>query len=89
MLNLSINKVEKKFIHALIHFLSPGFVPIVTRWLLHAEQELLSLSGHLSSTTVFSGVRGARFLVHCLFFFVPFSFSFGHSISCPSSNLGF
>ena len=57
------------------------------------EQELLSLPEHLSSSSVFSGVRVTRSLVLCVCFvdrclsFCPFSF--GHCVVCPSSLYGF
>ena len=57
------------------------------------EQELLSLPEHLSSSSVFSGVRVTRSLVlcvcvvdRCLFFC---TFSFGNCVVCSSSIYGF
>ena len=57
------------------------------------EHELLTLLEHLSSPSVFSGVRVNRSLVlcvciidRCLFFC---SFSFGHCFVCSSSIYGF
>ena len=53
------------------------------------EQELLTLSDHMSSPPVFSGVRVARSLVLCVCFvdrclsFCPFSL--GHCVVCSSS----
>ena len=53
------------------------------------EQELLTLLEHLSSPTVFSGVRVTRSLVLCVCIvdrclsFCPFSF--GHRVVCSSS----
>jgi hypothetical protein len=48
------------------------------------EQELLTLLEHLSSPTVFSGVRVTRSLVLCVYFVdrcLPFcTFSFGHCV---------
>ena len=57
------------------------------------EQELLSLPEHLSSSSVFSGVRVTQSLVLCVcvvdrcLFFCPFSF--GHCVVCSSSIYGF
>jgi hypothetical protein len=57
------------------------------------EQELLILPVHLSSPTVFSGVRVTQSLVlyvcfvgRCLSFC---TFSFGHCVVCSSSIYGF
>ena len=53
-----------------------GFVTRLTRWVPLVEQELLTISEHLSSPPVFSWVRVTRFLVlyvcfvdRCLCFF--------------------
>jgi hypothetical protein len=61
-----------------------GFVTRLTRWVPLVEQELLTLSEHLSSPPVFSWVRVTRFLVlyvcfvdRCLYFFCwPLCFLF-------------
>ena len=71
-------------------WLITGFITIVTRRVLHVEQELLTLPEHLSSPSVSSFVRVARSLVFCVMFcgslFCPFvPFSFGHCIVCPLS----
>jgi hypothetical protein len=57
------------------------------------EQELLTLPEHLSSPSVFSGVRVTRSLVlyvcfvdRCLYFCTS---SFGHCVVCSSSIYGF
>jgi hypothetical protein len=57
------------------------------------EQELLTLTDHLSSPPVFRGVRVSRTLVlyvcfvdRCLSFYL---FSFGHCVVCSSSIYGF
>ena len=65
----------------LIMPLSTIFVPLV-------DQKLVTLPEHLSSPTVFNGVRVTRSLVLCGCFvdrclsFCPFSF--GHCVVCPS-----
>jgi len=46
-----------------------GFVTRVTRRVPHAEQELLTLPDHLSSTPVFNGVRVARSFVFNVMFY--------------------
>ena len=57
------------------------------------EQELLSLPEHLSSSSVFSGVRVTRSLVLCVCVvdrcLSCCTFSFGHCVVCPSSIHGF
>jgi hypothetical protein len=57
------------------------------------EEELLTLPEHLSSPSVFSGVRVTRSLVLCECFIdrcLSFcTFSFGHCVACPSSINGF
>jgi hypothetical protein len=65
-----------------------GFVTRLTRRVSLVEQELPTLPEHLSSSTVFSGVRVTRSLVlcvcfvgRCLFFC---TFYFGHCVICPS-----
>jgi len=45
-----------------------GFVTRVTRWVSLVEQELRTLSEHLSSHLVFSGVRVTQSLVFCIMF---------------------
>jgi hypothetical protein len=59
-----------------------GLVPLV-------EQELFTLSEHLSSPPVFSGVQVTRSLVLCVCFVdrcLTFClFSFGHCVVCSSS----
>ena len=64
-----------------------GFVTILTRRVPLEEQELFTVPEHMSSTSIFSGVRVTRFLVlyvcfvnRCLSFC---AFSFGHCI-CSS-----
>jgi hypothetical protein len=58
----------------------PRFVTRVTRRVPLVEQELLNLSGNLSSPPVFSGIRVVRSLVFCEVFcislFVLLSFFF-------------
>ena len=44
-------------------------MPIELCYMLHVEQELLTLSEHLSSPPVFSGVRVAGSLVFCVVFY--------------------
>jgi len=57
------------------------------------EQQLLTLTQHLSATSVYSGVRVTRSLVLCVYFvdrrwsFCPFSF--GHCVVCPFTIYGF
>jgi hypothetical protein len=70
-----------------------GFVTRLTRRVSLVEQELLTLSEHLSSPPVFSGVRVTRSLVlyvcfvdHCLSFC---AFYFGRGVVCSSSMYGF
>jgi len=70
-----------------------GFVIRVTRRVSLVEQELLTLSEHLSSSMIFSGVRVTRslllyvcFVDRCLSFC---SFSFGHCVVYSSSIYGF
>jgi hypothetical protein len=70
-------------------WLITGFVARLTRRVSLVEQELLTLSGHLSSPPGFSGVRVTRSLVlyvcfvdRCLSFC---TFSFGHCVVCSSS----
>jgi hypothetical protein len=69
-----------------------GCVTRLTQRVPLVEQELLTLSEHLSSPPVFSGVRVTRSLVLCVcfvdgfLFFCPFSF--GHCIVCSSSIYG-
>jgi hypothetical protein len=50
------------------------------------EQELLTLSEHLISSPVFSGVRVTRSLVLLI---VVCTFSFGHCVVCSCSIYGF
>jgi hypothetical protein len=57
-----------------------GFVTRLTRRVPRVEQELLTLLGHLSPPSVFSGVRVTRSLVLCVCF-VDCCLSF---IFCPS-----
>jgi hypothetical protein len=70
-----------------------GFATRLTRRVPLVEQELPTLSAHLSSPPVFSGVRVTRSLVlyvcfvdRCLSFC---TFSFGHCVFCSSSIYGF
>jgi hypothetical protein len=74
-------------------WLITGFVTRLTRWVPLVEQELLTLTEHLSSLQVFSGVRVTWSLVlyvcfvdHCLSLC---TFSFGHCVVCSSSIYGF
>jgi hypothetical protein len=74
-------------------WLITGFVTRLTRRMSLVEKELLTLLEHMSSPSVFSGVRVTRSLVlyvcfvdRCLFFC---SFSFGHCVVCSSSIYGF
>ena len=55
MLNLSIQVQKITPVSCPHSFLITGFVAKVTRWVSHAEQQLLSLPGYLSSTTVLAG----------------------------------
>ena len=49
------------------------------------EQDLLTLSEHMNSLPVFSGVRVTRSLVLCVrFVYRCLSFSFGHCVVCSS-----
>jgi hypothetical protein len=70
-----------------------GFVTRLTRRVTLVEQELLTLPGHLSSPSVFTGVRFTRSLVlyvcfvdRCLSFC---TFYFGHFVVCSSLIYGF
>jgi hypothetical protein len=69
-------------------WLITGFVTRSTRRVSLVEQELLTLPEHLSSSTVFSGVRVTRSLVLCVCFvgrFLSFcTFYSGHCVICPS-----
>ena len=56
----------------------------VTRRVSYVEHELLSLSKHLSSATVFSGACVARSVLCSVF--VLSSFTFGHYVVCHSSS---
>jgi hypothetical protein len=47
------------------------FITRLTRWVPLVEQELLTVSEHLSSPPVFSGVGVTRSLVVCLYFVSP------------------
>ena len=74
-------------------WLNTGFVAGLTRRVSLVEQELLTIPEHLSSPSVFSGVRVTRSLVlyvcfvdRCLSFG---TFSFGHCVVCSSSIYGF
>ena len=70
-----------------------GFITRLTRRVPLVEQALLNLPEHLSSPTVFSGVRVTRSLVlyvcfvDCCLSFC--TFSFGHCVVCSSSIYGF
>jgi hypothetical protein len=70
-----------------------GFVTRLTRRVSLVEQEQLTLPGHLSTPTVFGGVRVARSLVLCVCFVdrcLSFrTFSFGNCVVCSSSIYGF
>jgi hypothetical protein len=70
-----------------------GFVTRLTRRVALVQQELLTISVHLSSPPVFSGIRVTRSLVlyecfvdRCLSFC---TFSFGHCVVYSSSIYGF
>ena len=70
-----------------------GFVTRLTRRVPQVEQELVTLSEHLSSPSVFTGVRVTRSLVlyvcfvdRCLSFC---TFYFGHCVVCSSLIYGF
>ena len=52
----------------------------------HVEQELLTLTKHLGSSPVVSGVRVSRLLCNVLLIIVC---TFGHCIICPSLIYGF
>ena len=75
--------------------LTTRFVTRLTRWVPLVQQELLTLSEHLSSPPVLSGVgvRVVRSLVLCVCFVdrcLSFcTFSFGHCVVCSSSIYGF
>ena len=65
-----------------------GFITRLTRRVSLEEQELFTLSEHLSKPPVFSGVRVTRSLVLCVC--LPFyTFSFGYCVVCSSSTYGF
>jgi hypothetical protein len=70
-----------------------GFVTRLTRRVPLVEQKLLTLPEHLSSPSVFSGVRVTRSLVLYVCFvdrcFSFCTFSFGHCVVCSSSIYGF
>ena len=73
--------------------LTTRFVTRLTRWVPLVQQELLTLSEHLSSPPVFSWVRVTRscvlyvcFVDRCLSFC---TFSFGHCVVYSSSIYGF
>jgi hypothetical protein len=70
-----------------------GLVTRLTRRVPLVEMELLTLSEHLSSPSVFSGVPVARSLVLYVCFVDHFCsfviFSFGHCVVCSSSIYGF
>ena len=73
----------------LSHDLSPDlWLSRVIRRVLLVEQELLTLPEHLSSRSVFNGVRVTQSLVLCVCFVYRClslcSFSFGHCVVCPS-----
>jgi hypothetical protein len=70
-----------------------GFITRITQRVPLAEQQLPTLPEHLSSPSVFTGVRVTRSLVlyvcfvdRCLSFC---TFSFGHCVVCSSSIYGF
>ena len=84
------SNIDNKNIFCFPHsWLITGFVISLIRWVSLVEQELLTLSEHLSSSPVFSGVRVTRSLVLCVCFAdrcLPFCpFSFDHCVVCPSS----
>ena len=72
-------------IHPYPFLLITGFVTRLTRRVSLVEQELLTISEHLSSPPVFSGVRVTRSLVLCVCFVDRclsfYTFSFGHCMS--------
>ena len=74
-------------------WLISGFVARLTRRASLVEQELLTIPEHLSSSTVFSGVRVTRYSVVCVCFVdrcLSFcTFFFGHYVVCSSSIYGF
>ena len=78
------------FVHS---WLITGCVARIKRRVLLIEQQLLTLSEHLSSPPVFGGVRVTRSSVLCICFvdgclsFCPFSFR--HLVVCSSSIYGF
>ena len=62
----------------------------VTQWVIHMEQKLLTLPEHPSSPLVFNGVRIARSLVLCVWYFVDHCLSFFfQALYCLSSIYGF
>ena len=90
---ISVSLVEntsRSFSHS---WLIIGFVTRLTRRVSLVEQEQLTLPGHLSTPTVFGGVRVARSLVLCVCFVdrcLSFrTFSFGNCVVCSSSIYGF
>ena len=70
-----------------------GFITRLTRRMLLVEQELLPLPEHLSSSSVFSGVRVTQHLVLYVFFIdrcLTFcTFPFGYCVVCSSAIYGF
>jgi hypothetical protein len=78
---------SRSFSHS---WLITGFVTRLTR---RVSLVKLTLLEHLSSPSLFSGVRVTRSLVLCVCFedhCLSFSrFSFGHCVVCPSSICGF
>ena len=73
-------------------WLITGFVTRLTRRVSLVEQELLTLSQHMSSPPVFSGVRVTRSLVFCVVLcrslFVLLYFFFWYCAVCSSSIYG-
>jgi hypothetical protein len=85
-----VDSTSRSFPHS---WLITGFVTRLTRWVSLVEQSLLTLTEHLSSHPLFSGVRINRsldiyvwFVYRCLSFCI---FSFGHCVVCSSSIYGF
>ena len=90
---ISVSQMTTDMFHFPHSQLITRFVTRLTRRVPLVQQELLTLSEHLSSPPVFSGVRVTRSLVlyvcfvdRCLSFC---TFSFGHCVVYSSSIYGF
>ena len=85
---ISGSQMSTGMFHSLSSILITGFVTRVTRRMPLVQQELLTLTGHFSSSPNFTGVRVAQSLVFCVCFVdrcLSFClFSFGHCFVYPS-----